>query len=248
MIKNGLQDYELKMQEAAEKRNKVKQDQVDYTHTKNNRVVEKLEFKNIQTEELFRQQFEKNYEKRKRIEEKKKKLGEEKNQTYEYFQEQKKEKMYNIKAKQAQNKNIEEKKNKRLEIRWSEIKKRTADLSMRQPYALYESMVSKDNINSTNGRKHWIQQMNYQRKQRQQQDYKVLLVDKMQQKEGRVEQLKERQNQLIDYGQRLNHVMQENFYRTQNVTSTAALPQPFENHKKEFDNTKEVKPVEKVED
>ena len=71
MIKNGLQDYELKMQEAAEKRNKVKQDQVDYTHTKNNRVVEKLEFKNIQTEELFRQQFEKNYEKRKRIEEKK---------------------------------------------------------------------------------------------------------------------------------------------------------------------------------
>ena len=179
MIKNGLQDYELKMQEAAEKRNKVKQDQVDYTHTKNNRVVEKLEFKNIQTEELFRQQFEKNYEKRKRIEEKKKKLGEEKNQTYEYFQEQKKEKMYNIKAKQAQNKNIEEKKNKRLEIRWSEIKKRTADLSMRQPYALYESMVSKDNINSTNGRKHWIQQMNYQRKLRQQQDYKVLLVDKM---------------------------------------------------------------------
>ena len=50
---------------------------------------------------------------------------------------------------------------------------------MRQPYALYESMVSKDNINSTNGRKHWIQQMNYQRKMRQQQDYKVLLVDKM---------------------------------------------------------------------
>mgnify|MGYP003323072508 CR=1 FL=1 len=64
--------------------------------------------------------------------------------------------MYNIQAKQAQNKNIEEKKNRRLEVRWSEIKKRTADLSMRQPYALYESMVSKDNINSTNGRKHWI--------------------------------------------------------------------------------------------
>ena len=57
---------------------------------------------------------------------------------------------------------------------------------MRQPYALYESMVSKDNINSTNSRKHWIQQMNYQRKQRQQLDYKVLLMEKMQHKEKRV--------------------------------------------------------------
>ena len=179
MIKNGLQDYEVKMQEAAEKRMKVKQDQVDYAKTMNDRVVEKLEFKNIQNEELFRQQFEKNYEKRKKIEEKKKKLGEEKDQTYLYYQAKKEDKMLAIKSKQAQNKNIEEKKNKRLEIRWREIKTRQADLSMRQPYALYESMVSKDNINSTNGRKHWIQQMNYQRKMRQQQDYKVLLVDKM---------------------------------------------------------------------
>ena len=54
MIKNGLQDYEMKLQVAAEKRTKVKQDQVNYAHTMNNRVAEKLEFKNIQTEELFR--------------------------------------------------------------------------------------------------------------------------------------------------------------------------------------------------
>ena len=179
MIKNGLQDYELKMQEAAEKRMKVKQDQTSYAVTINNRVAEKLEFKTAQTEEFYRSQFEKNYEKRKRIEDKKKKLCEERFQTKEYYYEKKIEQMNNIRAKQAQNKNIEDKKNRKLEIRWQEIKKRNADLSMRQPYALYESMVSKDNINSTNGRKHWIQQMNYQRKMRQQQDYKVLLVDKM---------------------------------------------------------------------
>ena len=179
MIKNGLQDYELKMQEAAEKRMKVKQDQTSYAVTINNRVAEKLEFKTAQTEEFYRSQFEKNYEKRKRIEDKKKKLGEERFQTKEYYYEKKIEQMNNIRAKQAQNKNIEDKKNRKLEIRWQEIKKRNADLSMRQPFALYESMVSKDNINSTNGRKHWIQQMNYQRKLRQQQDYKVLLVDKM---------------------------------------------------------------------
>lgn len=179
MIKNGLQDYEVKMQEAAEKRMKAKQDQTSYAETRNKRVVEKLEYKTAQTEEFYRSEFEKNVEKRRKIEEKKKKLGEERTQTYEYFQQKKFEKMDNIKAKQTQNKNIEDKKNRKLEIRWQEIRKRTADLSMRQPYALYESMVSKDNINSTNGRKHWIQQMNYQRKLRQQQDYKVLLVDKM---------------------------------------------------------------------
>ena len=186
MIKNGLQDYEVKMQEAAEKRMKAKQDQTDYAVKINNRVAEKLEFKTAQTEEFYRSQFEKNYEKRKRIEDKKKKLGEERSQTYEYYQLKKYEKLQNIQSKQAQNKHTEDKKNRMAEIRWQEIKKRTADLSMRQPYALYESMVSKDNINSTNSRKHWIQQMNYQRKQRQQLDYKVLLMEKMQHKEKRV--------------------------------------------------------------
>ena len=93
MIKNGLQDYEVKMQEAAEKRMKVKQDQTDYAVKINNRVAEKLEFKTAQTEEFYRSQFEKNYEKRKRIEDKKKKLGEERNQTYEYYQLKKYEKL-----------------------------------------------------------------------------------------------------------------------------------------------------------
>ena len=93
MIKNGLQDYEVKMQEAAEKRMKAKQDQTDYAVKINNRVAEKLEFKTAQTEEFYRSQFEKNYEKRKKIEDKKKKLGEERNQTYEYYQLKKYEKL-----------------------------------------------------------------------------------------------------------------------------------------------------------
>ena len=42
--------------------------------------------------------------------------------------------------------------------------------------------------------------------------------------------------------------MQENFYRTTAATCNAILPQPFEKHKIEFDNTKEVKPKVNVED
>ena len=42
--------------------------------------------------------------------------------------------------------------------------------------------------------------------------------------------------------------MQEKFYNTTATTKNALLPQPFDNHKKEFALMKEVKPKEKVED
>ena len=42
--------------------------------------------------------------------------------------------------------------------------------------------------------------------------------------------------------------MQDNFYKTNTVTKAAYLAQPFENHKKEFESMKEVKPEVKVED
>ena len=90
--------------------------------------------------------------------------------------------------------------------------------------------------------------MNLERNKRKHQDYKMLLVDKLQTKEGRACALKDRQNHLIDHGQRMNQTMQEQFYRTTATTKNAILPQPFENHKKEFDNMKEVKLVEKTED
>ena len=41
--------------------------------------------------------------------------------------------------------------------------------------------------------------------------------------------------------------MQEKFYLTNSVTQRVSLPQPFDNHHKEFLNTKEVK-VEKKDD
>ena len=53
---------------------------------------------------------------------------------------------------------------------------------------------------------------------------------------------------MIDHGMRMNQTLQENFYKANASTKNAMLPQPFENHKKEFDNMKEVKQVEKVED
>ena len=97
-------------------------------------------------------------------------------------------------------------------------------------------------------RRMWIQQMNLMRNQRKHQEYKMLLVDKLGQKESRVGQLKKDKNQLIEHGVRMNQTMQENFYKANASTKNAMLPQPFENHKKEFDNMKEVKQVEKVED
>jgi len=87
-----------------------------------------------------------------------------------------------------------------------------------------------------------------QRKQRQQQDYKHLLVDKLQQKETRVNALVQRKTQLIDYSQRVNHSLQENFIRTTATTQSALLAQPFEQHKKEFDSMKVVKVEAKPED
>ena len=86
------------------------------------------------------------------------------------------------------------------------------------------------------------------RKQRQMQDYKVLLADKLQQKEARAAAMSHRKNQMIEHGTRLNQTMQQNFYRTSAATGNAILPVPFEAHKKEFDNTKEVKPKVNVED
>ena len=97
-------------------------------------------------------------------------------------------------------------------------------------------------------RRMWIQQMNLMRNQRKQQEYKALLVDKLETKKTRVGLLQERKEQLIDHGMRMNQTMQESFYKANASTKNAMLPQPFENHKKEFDNMKEVKQVEKVED
>ena len=97
-------------------------------------------------------------------------------------------------------------------------------------------------------RRMWIQQMNLMRNQRKHQEYKMLLVDKLDSKDSRADQLKERKHQLIDHATRMNQTMQENFYKANASTKNAMLPQPFENHKKEFDNMKEVKQVEKVED
>ena len=97
-------------------------------------------------------------------------------------------------------------------------------------------------------RRMWIQQMNLMRNQRKHQEYKQLLVDKLKTKVSRVDELYERKHHLIDHGMRMNQTMQENFYKANASTKNAMLPQPFENHKKEFDNMKEVKQVEKVED
>ncbi len=73
-------------------------------------------------------------------------------------------------------------------------------------------------------------------------------MDKIQQKEQRVDMLHYKKSHLIEHGLRMNQTMQDNFYKTNAVTKQASLAQPFENHKKEFDNTKEVKPEVKVED
>mgnify|MGYP006889511435 CR=1 FL=1 len=93
-----------------------------------------------------------------------------------------------------------------------------------------------------------IQQMNLQRRKRINQEYKQLLVDKMQVKETRVDMLNARKAQAISHSQRLNSTLQEQFFRTAHSTAQAIQPQPFENHKKEFDASKEAKPVVKEDD
>lgn len=111
--------------------------------------------------------------------------------------------------------------------------------------AFFESKLAQQEMNN---RRMYVQQMNLMRNQRKHQDYKMLLVDKLQTKESRASELNQRKHQLIDHGQRMNQTMQDKFYHTTATTKNAILPQPFENHKKEFDNMKEVKTVEKVED
>jgi len=94
----------------------------------------------------------------------------------------------------------------------------------------------------------WIQQHNLQRKVRQQQEYKALLADKIQQKEARSNMLSQRKLHMIEHNQRMNQTLQESFLRTTHATAHAILPQPFETHKKEFNSIKEVKPEVKPED
>ena len=49
--------------------------------------------------------------------------------------------------------------------------------------------------------------MNLERKQRQQQDYKMLLAEKLQTKEQRASMMQNRRNQLVEYGQRANQAL-----------------------------------------
>ena len=63
--------------------------------------------------------------------------------------------------------------------------------------------------------------MNLQRRKRINQEYKQLLVDKMQMKDTRVEMLNSRKAQAISHSQRLNSTLQEQFFRTAHSTAQA---------------------------
>lgn len=65
-------------------------------------------------------------------------------------------------------------------------------------------MAAKQEIQMRNK---WLQQMNLERKQRQQQDYKMLLAEKLQTKEQRASMMQNRRNQLVEYGQRANQAL-----------------------------------------
>ena len=65
------------------------------------------------------------------------------------------------------------------------MKKRSNNVTNGQA-AFYESMAAKQEIQMRNK---WLQQMNLERKQRQQQDYKQLLAEKLQTKEQRAEMI-----------------------------------------------------------
>ena len=47
---------------------------------------------------------------------------------------------------------------------------------------------------------------------------------------------------------RMATTLKDNFFRTNAVTKSGMLPQPFEKHKKEFDAIKEAKPEVKPDD
>ena len=87
-------------------------------------------------------------------------------QEKEFANEKKYEKLMEIERRREDNRIMLERRNQSLEKRWQGIKKRvTGGGALQGQAAFYESMAVKQEINN---RRQWIQQMNLQRKMRQQ--------------------------------------------------------------------------------
>ena len=145
---------------------KKQQEMKDHMQNLTNRVNEKLNYKAERIENDYQSQFEKNILKRKAIEDKKKKQDMERFQEKEFANEKKHEKLMEIERRREDNRIMLERRNQSLEKRWQGIKKRvTGGGNLQGQAAFYESMAVKQEINN---RRQWIQQMNLQRKMRQQ--------------------------------------------------------------------------------
>ena len=87
-------------------------------------------------------------------------------QEKEFANEKKYEKLMEVERRREDNRIMLERRNQSLEKRWQGIKKRvTGGGTSQGQAAFYESMAVKQEINN---RRQWIQQMNLQRKMRQQ--------------------------------------------------------------------------------
>ena len=147
--------------------------------------------------------FETNYLHRKKIEDAKKKKESERQELAAFDLEKKNEKLMLVKGRQRDNRRRLEAEHNELNLEWSKIRSRPATFADGNRF-FYDAMVPRLEHDA---RRRWLQREELQRKVRQQQEYKALVIDKMQQKEDHVAVMAQRRNQLIEHSQRMAHTL-----------------------------------------